>query len=779
MKLDKLHIKKFRGASQPITLEFDQSKKITMLFGENGMGKSTIADALVCLCTDKLGSISDKSSIDKDYIRTLNCQSSEVAIKLETNTGTYLAKLNGTGSSFVKTPIDNIPTVRHLRRSQIISLIDAEPSKRYEALKDYIDVANIIKSEDELRKAHRTTINALENIRKAIIYAESTLKNSWEAEGSPNTSFHEWAKLEADKDITEQQLLHQSYIGIIGAWREVESKRGEVVKALKNYNICIVNETDFLKIITDLEAGNSSLDNSLLNVLIEAEKFIKNKSEIENCPVCERPENKNDLLIKISARVELMKEFQKAQLNLKEAKKLKEQSENTLKTLVKSFIDELDIFIPKFNLYVDNTDSLQDILNEIADGNNNNDKYRSVNKNLLLIVKKIKEIELDAGKILKSINQYNLIKQHHNTSVINRSKRIKANYLADATEKALQIVESTRKRFIEEELLSISKDVEEFYQKMHPDEQLGGIKLFLKPGAKNSLELNADFYTSLSVTPQSLYSESHLDTLGICIFLALAKKYNDGNTILILDDVVMSVDEDHLDRFIELLHEQVHSFSHILITTHYRPWKDRYRHNRAPTDQVHFVELRKWNLATGIRLQNSKIDIHELRNAIDADYFDRQRISNLAGTILENILDFLSIKYQCKISRKVRQDYVLSELLNCLSSKLLKVMKVAHLEKNSEGVYDDLLKINEYELKPIIDVLKQLSAIRNQVGSHYNFDGSLVSDSDIEEFGNKVYDFAKLLICPINGNFPDKNKSGSYHETRTGSIRLYPLMEPS
>ena len=74
--------------------------------------------------------------------------------------------------------------------------------------------------------------------------------------------------------------------------------------------------------------------------------------------------------------------------------------------------------------------------------------------------------------------------------------------------------------------------------------------------------------------------------------------------------------------------------------------------------------------------------------------------------------------------------------------------------------------------------MKTLTAIRNQVGAHYNFDGALVNDADVLLFGNATVEFAELLICPDCGALPDRKPSGSYWETRTSSIRLYPLMQP-
>ncbi|MBK7816424.1 MAG: hypothetical protein IPJ60_02040 [Sphingobacteriaceae bacterium] len=314
------------------------------------------------------------------------------------------------------------------------------------------------------------------------------------------------------------------------------------------------------------------------------------------------------------------------------------------------------------------------------------------------------------------------------------------------------------------------------YQKLHPNEGLGGIKLFLNPKYKTSLELQADFHSEKGITPQSVYSESHLDTLGICIFLALAKKYSDGNTILILDDVVMSVDENHLDRFISLLHDEAINFGQIIITTHYRPWRDRYRNNRAPAGNVHFLELRGWTMANGIRVYNGKIILDELKRMInDHTYFHRENVASTSGRMLENILDFLTLKYSCRLQRKPKNDYQLSELLDAFSKTLLNVMKVEHYTQDEGG---EKTLTTEVEIKPICEKLKEIKEIRNQVGAHFNFDGSLVSDSDILEFGKSTIELADLLIDPINGSLPDRNKSGSFWETKSDLIRLYPLIEP-
>lgn len=779
MKLESLEINKFRGATQLLKLDFSSTKPITMIFGENGNGKSSIADSLIALCTDDLGSIKDRSSTDKGFVKSLGCNADEVYLRLNTNEGVFTAKLNDSGSTFLKKPKTGAPHVRHLRRSHIINLIDSEPSKRYEVLKDYIDVAEIMKCEEELRKAKKTTSEAFQKIKATITSATAVLETTWKAEGSPMTTWELWAKSESDKDISNLIGRQNKILQLIKDWNDVVSKRDEVRKTVVRYNADQAKEKVALAKIEEFNKANPLTDFSILQVLTEADLYISGKTELNQCPVCDQGIVKEMLLLSLGDKIAKMRGFQSAQKSLADLKKQREQTEATLKTQIVSFIEDLDIFIPSLKVFLEPADELLGVLSNIQVLSTNNEKYKSLNTKYSEINIKMLCLKGESDSIEKSKNQHNLIKQQFHALVDNRKESGMAETLANVAEIALNVVVKCRKDFIDGELASISSDVETLYQKMHPGESLGGIKLFLKANVKNSIELNADFYTEGGITPQSVYSESHLDTLGICIFLALAKKYNDRDTILILDDVVMSVDETHLDRFIDLLHNQVGFFAHILITTHYRPWKDRYRFSRAPSHDVHFVELRNWNINTGIRVQNGKIDLEELKKALDSDDFDRQRISNLAGTVLENVLDFLSIKYHCKVPRKPRSEYVLRELLDCISSRLQKVLKVQRFQKNELGAYDYSVVSSEQYLKPLLDSMKKLTAIRNQVGAHFNFEGSMVSDNDVMEFGRLVYAFTENLVCPEKGNFPEKDRSGSYYETSSGSIRLFPLSEPA
>lgn len=101
-------------------------------------------------------------------------------------------------------------------------------------------------------------------------------------------------------------------------------------------------------------------------------------------------------------------------------------------------------------------------------------------------------------------------------------------------------------------------DESEFDAKIEPDGE--------------GLNFEVDFYGRGTFPPYALHSEGHQDSMGLCLYLALAERLNGGLiNLFILDDVVMSVDSDHRR---ELCHLLATSFPDMqfLITTHDRTW---------------------------------------------------------------------------------------------------------------------------------------------------------------------------------------------------------------
>jgi hypothetical protein len=214
-----------------------------------------------------------------------------------------------------------------------------------------------------------------------------------------------------------------------------------------------------------------------------------------------------------------------------------------------------------------------------------------------------------------------------------------------------------------------------------------------------------------------------------------------------------------------------------IITTHYRPWRNTYKNHRAPGDKIHFIELRPWTLDVGIRIQNVRLDLADLKAALAATPFDRQNVASKSGVFIENVLEFLARAFRCRLPLVSPPSYTLKELSDCLSAKLLKVLKVERetIERSPAG---DKIVWTETQLEPLIAKIKNLAAVRNQVGAHYNQAEADWPDATVEELAKVAIELGEVLICSDGGDLPARDNSGSYRESRSKKVRLHPFQEP-
>lgn len=777
MKLSSLYLQSFRGATKPVTLYFNPEKSITLIYAENGNGKSSIADSLVCICTSELGTLGDKSGTDHSFLKSVGAKSSDLLIKLTTDKEEYQATMSPTSNKLLKSPPSGQPKLRALRRKHITSFIDNTPGDRYKTLSAFIDVTNIQKSEAELRKLVSSLEKDLNANVVSVTEANDTLSDFWKKEGMPSGTRDAWVKLEISRDLSTARSEIANNVKTLTSWASLKTIKENIQSEREKLDAATSTKQKAELALQTYKIENANADSDTLNVLLETDKFLKSKEDLTKCPVCEQDNTKAALVSSIQKRIESMKELNLLTDDLTKANKEVQAQTARLQSQVDPFNKHLTQFKESSSLI--NGSDISSLLVNISiekSTKHNHQEFVAVFEKLSICIDSLKTAN---DSLNTSVAQYNAIKSSNDTIERLTAKASDINDLLSKARLALEYTEAERKNYIDSELASIASDVEQMYQEIHPQESLGGVKLFLDKKSQGSLHFTANFHSTEGVTPQSVYSESHLDTLGICIFMALAKKESEKDLILVLDDVIMSVDEQHLDRVIKLIHSQAKYFVHVFISTHYRPWRERYRNHRAENSDIHFVELRNWSLEKGITIAKPQLILDEIKEfLVSPEKFHRENLSSVTGRFLEAILDFLTYNFQCKLKRRPAGDYTLSELLDAPSHKLLALLKIHKMKLLDDGKYSSSEIDSEIPLRPIIDKIKQLKTVRNQVGAHYTFDGAYVSDNDIIDFANCTVELAEALICPKNGNLPDRKPSGSFWETKSGSLRLFPLVEP-
>lgn len=116
------------------------------------------------------------------------------------------------------------------------------------------------------------------------------------------------------------------------------------------------------------------------------------------------------------------------------------------------------------------------------------------------------------------------------------------------------------------------------------------------------MQMDVDFYGRGMHPVGSVHSEGHLDSMGICLFLAL-NEYLSGNAldVVVLDDVVMSVDRGHRRAFAELLAREFPN-KQFVITTHEDDWAMQLQATGVATRERSF-RFYAWDVETGPQVE--------------------------------------------------------------------------------------------------------------------------------------------------------------------------------
>lgn len=762
----KLTIEHLRGSVLPFSLPFEKGKKLMVIYGENGTGKSTICDAFEFLGKGNVGSL-DNRGLGKTnrYWHSLGKKPADVSVTLETATATCRATVGKT--EVIVTPPEHRPRIEVLRRSQILSLIEAKPAERYAAISRFIDVSGIEASEAFLRELIRDTKSGREVAIARVQENRDSIQQFWEEAGKPGVDPLLWGESESKRDASAFDAEIKAISNLYDAYARLTDYPEQTGSAIKNLQEAQTSFDSAQQSIDKYLAGVSADAAEIASILESAKTYFSKHTEPPVCPLCESAEKAHGLTDRVNERIAAFDALHEANANkIKKTQDVRLATQQ-LEILQKNALQHAE----NFNLCCTSNSWPADILlpgtpvpEDLAEWS----AWLTSNAHLSAEWKKAETARQDKKQFLSTLGR--AIK----TCTENTLAQKELDALLPNLEKALKIVEEERRQFTDATLAGIATEVGRLYEVVHPGEGFNKISLELDPAKRASLEIGASF-CGQATPPQAYFSDSHLDTLGLCVFLALTALEKPTETILVLDDVLASVDEPHVERLIEMLYDEAVKFRHCVITTHYRPWKQKLRWGWLQNGQCQFVELTKWTSVNGLTLVRSVPDVERLRLLLAETPPDPQLVCSKAGVILEAALDFLTQLYECSIPRRAGGLYTLGDLLPALDKKLRTSLKVELLNgKDASGapVY------NTIYLAPYMDELTRIAQARNVFGCHFNELSFDLLDADGLVFGQQVLELMSTLTDGDAG-WPRNSKSGSYWATTGETRRLHPLKKPN
>ncbi len=764
--LKQLCIEHLRGSVAPFTLVFEKGKNLTVVYGENGSGKSTVCDALDLLGNGKVGSLEGRGlGQAQKFWPSAGKALADIAVKLDIADGS-MCRVTVSSKGAIANPKSSCPVVEVLRRAQILSLIEAQPGDRYNAIKRFIDVSGVESSEASLRTLIRDLRQSQEVAVARVRENLDAIESFWQTAGKPGPDALTWAQAEAKRDpktyeseVQALTQLHTAYTKLTDYPQRFEQAK----QALRLAKATAAKAAE--QVQTDLQAAAQDAG-ELISVLQSAQHYLRKHPSPAACPLCESSERVQGLQQRISERLAPFSALRTAQTQNITAAAALQRAEQSLELLGQEARQQSQAFEGSRTSYSWSPD-VKFPTSTAPDDAENLATWLAASSGLPAHWQNAITDRKDKKQFIETLQR--AVKTYSD----NASAQTDLDTLLPNLERTLKIVEEERRVFVDGILSSISTEVGRIYEAVHPGEGLNKISLQLDPNRRASLGMLAEFCGNTGVPPQAYFSDSHLDTLGLCIFLALAARDKAEDKILVLDDVLGSVDEPHVDRLVNVLYDEASNFRHCVITTHYRPWRQKLRWGWLKNGQCQFVELSKWTNATGLTLVRTIPDVEQLRTLLAANPPDPQLVCAKGGVILEAVLDFITLLYECSVPRRASGLYTLGELLPAIKPKLRDALEVEIQVKDTSGA----ITYQKKGLSPIITELDRIARVRNVVGCHFNALSFDLLDSDALGFGQLVLELVEAVADP-DGGWPRNDKSGKYWANAGETRRLHPLQQP-
>lgn len=297
----------------------------------------------------------------------------------------------------------------------------------------------------------------------------------------------------------------------------------------------------------------------------------------------------------------------------------------------------------------------------------------------------------------------------------------------------------------------ISGRFAEFYGVLHDDEKDNFTAQLHPDGA--ALKFEVDFLGRGAHPPHALHSEGHQDSMGVCLFLALNEELSEGKTdLIVLDDVMMSVDTSHRKDLCRLLREKFPN-RQFVITTHDKTWAKQLKQESVVETQ-RVIELTGWTIETGPRV-HQQLDLWQ---AIEEEV-GRDNVSEAAFKLRRGSEDFFESVCDAlgaKVIYNSATQWQLDDWLPAAMEQYKALLQRAHRAAQAWGNAEVLADLGEME-----SVRKQIYgrtyveqwAINASV--HYN-NWENMSCEDFSPVIDAFKDLHALFVCSRCGGMLQK-----------------------
>ncbi len=786
-KIRTLEVRACRGIRDAV-LDFNGMSIV--LQGENGLGKSSFVDALEFLFKGKIAHLDEaKSTSTKRHTPHIHFKDTDTRVELKTidPDATHLRTFMESTSdpehqrSFLELGED---TNFILRRKELLDFIIAKPAGRYEQIAQVIGVGgledielNLMRRRDELAQAtedlNAQVASAMDDLRKLIDSEASSDDQILEALNRRLVSLKQSA-LSSFGELEEKKLA------AIQSTKDPEQvERAARIQGLANLIASVQDLADVIQRHTRFWTSLDELRNDrelartlAFDQVLEQSMSLIQEFEPQECPVCEQPVDHRKLFVRLEERLALMEGARERSL---EVSKLAGGLGGDLQTIIKK-LSELkqgfsefspDLDTSPISAYSDHLAPMYEQLQlepvrmkvksaeelipstEVSDWENfaEGAVKELANQSNQMAVSDKDKLALQAIELIAGFEEL-----RHRIGDLERASEVKS-AVAAQIQLAYGLFIKTKQDEIKGIYEILESDMQQYYDMLHPQEGHRSISLEIDPKKRGSTEIKMGFHDYGDEDPRAFQSEAHLDSLGLCAFLAFVKNFNKEFPLVVLDDVVSTIDAQHRTRICELLYTEFDDYQ-LFVTTHDALWFDELVHFQRAFNVGHrFRNLRilDWSLEEGVRFDRHKPRWNRVEELLD----DGDKVSAAAHTRrnLEWILQEMSVTTLTKVPIAPSGRYTAADLYDPFKRRIRKLRP---------EVYDDN--------KDLFVSLEGNSLFGNLL-VHNNLYAENASIDEIRDFSAAVMRFHALFTCE-RGQFIKYHQAANLMKCRCGHIEF-------
>jgi predicted RNA-binding Zn-ribbon protein involved in translation (DUF1610 family) len=590
----------FRGAAALASL--DTASKSVVAYGENGAGKSSFVDAVEFLMSDgKIRHLAHEYSgrrQEKGVINTHIPRAEKAKLTVSLAGGAEVKAEIEQNGKYSCSGMEALKDWNYgrtvLRQDEVAAFIHGTKGDKYSALlplfglyplelaaQNVRQLAKEIDRQFEITKA-RDLLNQVELNRKRIFGGDDDAQISAKVD-----ALH--AKYAPDKAVTVNSQTRCEEITVA-----VENRIARFNAEQKRYlTIQSAAAVDLKADIESVQAANAKLAGAVepmiqekLTVLQSASAFANKLGQQEEvkCPACGR-------LISSEAFQEHVREENKRLRDILEIFNSRTAAVGTLSDSVKSLkfaFGKADLKSWRDELakgdHVENLKYLNAVNADSLRTSCSSEDLTGLQQKLLPLIEVAaaasKDAPPDVQQLLtdKNVTQTarDVIKAKSQKDVLQRAVTLIS--FLNALEQGIRDEIKLRCQSVINE---ISEDIKAMWEILHPNKAIRGIQLYVPKDADKAIDIGLTFHDIKQDSPRLTLSEGNRNSLGLCIFLAMAKREEDKDHPLLLDDVVVSLDRNHRGMIAELLQKQF-SQRQVIIFTHDREWYTELRQQLDP-----------------------------------------------------------------------------------------------------------------------------------------------------------------------------------------------------